>query len=129
MGLIDSIRRWIDGETTDDDKEWQGDKRRGLEQGLFHVLSERARELAGSMQLQAKSFAIELRVDGTLNKGEFRVQPVWDETESGHTMVTVRPATTTTSAAPPATESEVDTDTAQAVEGEGSEITVVRPRI
>jgi hypothetical protein len=185
MGLIDSIRRWIDGETTDDlleeadgharprrvweeflvkiareveacmqremftppggptyipreyivylsnddDKEWQGDKRRGLEQGLFHVLSERARELAGSMQLQAKSFAIELRVDGTLNKGEFRVQPVWDETESGHTMVTVRPATAATSAAPPATESEVDTDTAQPGDGEGSEITMVRPRI
>jgi hypothetical protein len=185
MGLIDSIRRWIDGETTDDlleeadeharprrvweeflvkiareveasmqremftppggltyipreyivylsnddDKEWQGDKRRGLEQGLFHVLSERARELAGSMQLQAKSFAIELRVDGTLNKGEFRVQPVWDETESGHTMVSVRPATATSSAAPPAAESEVETDTAQPGEGEGSEITMVRPRI
>ena len=185
MGLIDSIRRWIDGETTDDlleeadeharprrvweeflvkiareveacmqremftppggptyipreyivylsnddDKEWQGDKRRGLEQGLFHVLSERARELAGAMQLQAKSFAIELRVDGTLNKGEFRVQPVWDETESGHTMVTVRPATATTSAAPSATESEVETDTAQPGEAEGAEITVVRPRI
>lgn len=185
MGLIDSIRRWIDGETTDDlleeadeharprrvweeflvkiareveacmqremftppggvtyipreyivylsnddDKEWQGDKRRGLEQGLFHVLSERARELAGSMQLQAKSFAIELRVDGTLNKGEFRVQPVWDETESGHTMVTVRPATATTSTAPEATESDVETDTVQPAEGEGSEITMVRPRI
>jgi hypothetical protein len=148
VGLIESIRRWIDGETADDpleaadsqaqprrvweeflvrvareveavmqremftppggptyipreyivylsnddDKEWQGDKRRGLEQGLFHVLSERARELAGSTQLATKSFAVELRVDGTLNKGEFRVQPVWDETESGHTMVTARPA-------------------------------------
>ena len=66
--------------------------RRGLEQGLFHVLSERARELAGSTQLATKSFAVELRVDGTLNKGEFRVQPVWDETESGHTMVTARPS-------------------------------------
>jgi hypothetical protein len=186
LGLIDSIRRWIDGETTDDlleeadeharprrvweeflvkiareveacmqremftppggptyipreyivylsnddDKEWQGDKRRGLEQGLFHVLSERARELAGSMQLQAKSFAIELRVDGTLNKGEFRVQPVWDETESGHTMVTIRPATATTSAAPPApAETEGEADTATPVESEGSEITMVRPRI
>ena len=32
--------------SADDDKDWQGDKRRGLEQGLFHVLSERARELA-----------------------------------------------------------------------------------
>ena len=147
MGLLESIRRWIDGESADDpleaadqqaqprrvweeflvkvareveavmqremftppggptyipreyivylsnddDKEWQGDKRRGLEQGLYHVLSERARELAGSTQLATKSFAVELRVDGTLNKGEFRVQPIWDETESGHTMVTARP--------------------------------------
>src|SRR5438046_4791269 len=150
MGLLESIRRWVDGETaddlleqadeharprrvweeflvkiarevetvmqremftppggptfipreyivylsSDDDREWQGEKRRGLEQGLFHVLSERARELSGSTQLAAKSFAVELRVDGTLNKGEFRVQPVWDETESGHTMVSVRPAKT-----------------------------------
>lgn len=186
MGLIESIRRWIDGETTDDileeadehakprrvweeflvkiareveacmqremftppggptyipreyivylstedDKDWQGDKRRGLEQGLFHVLSERARELAGSVQLQAKSFTIELRVDGTLNKGEFRVQPVWDETEAGHTMVTVRPATTNVGAAPAtpdaAVADEVDTgglgDTA-------GDVTVVRARV
>jgi hypothetical protein len=183
MGLIESIRRWIDGETADDlleeageharprriweeflvkiareveavmqremftppggptyipreyivylsnedDKDWQGDKRRGLEQGLFHVLSERAHELAGSMQLQAKSFAIELRVDGTLNKGEFRVQPVWDETEAGHTMVTVRPATTTTAAVPAVAEGEADTT--MPAEGEGGEITVVRPRV
>lgn len=146
MGLIESIRRWIDGEgaedplmvadeqskprrvweeflvkvareveavmqremftppggptyipreyivylSNDDDKDWQGDKRRGLEQGLFHVLSERARELAGQTQLATKSFAVELRVDGTLSRGEFRVQPVWDETEAGHTMVTAR---------------------------------------
>src|ERR1041385_1898182 len=146
MGLIESIRRWIDGETTDDileeaeehakprrvweeflvkiareveacmqremftppggptyipreyivylsnddDKDWQGDKRRGLEQGLFHVLSERARELSGHTDLAAKSFAVELRVDGTLEKGQFRVQAVWDETESGHTQVNAR---------------------------------------
>src|SRR5437762_4521972 len=182
MGLIESIRRWIDGETTDDileeadehsrprrvweeflvktareedarmhremftppggptyipreyivylsnddDRDWQGDKRRGLEQGLFHVLSERARELAGSMQLQTKSFAIELRVDGTLNKGEFRVQPVWDETESGHTMVTIRPASAP-STAPIIVESE--TDTASPGEAQGDEFTVVRPSV
>src|SRR5216110_556469 len=113
--------------SSEDDKDWQGDKRRALEQGLFHVLSERARELAGSMQLQAKSFAIELRVDGTLNKGEFRVQPVWDETESGHTMVTVRPATTNVGAAPALAEG--DADTASSAEPEGGEITVVRPRV
>src|SRR5437763_4280316 len=178
MSLIESIRRWIDGETADDileeaeeharprrvweeflvkiargveavmqremitppggptyipreyivylsnedDKDWQGDKRRGLEQGLFNVLSDRARELAGSMQLQAKSFAIELRVDGTLNKGEFRVQPVWDETESGHTMVTIRPASAP-SAGPMMAESE--TDTAAPAAAQGDEITVV----
>jgi hypothetical protein len=146
MGLMESIRKWIDGETAEDlvefadehakprriweeflvkiareveavmqremftppggptyipreyvvylspedDKDWQGDKRRGLEQGLFHVLSERAKELSGSTHLATKSFAVELRVDGTLEKGQFRVQGVWDETESGHTQVTPR---------------------------------------
>jgi hypothetical protein len=189
MGLIESIRKWIDGESTDDlletvgeqthprraseeflvkiareveavmqremftppggptyipreyivylssddDKDWQGDKRRGLEQGLFHVLSERARELAGSVQLQTKSFAIELRVDGTLNKNEFRVQAVWDETEAGHTMVTVRPATVGTASMPASTSTipPGDIDTAQPGDGEpeGPEITVVRPRV
>jgi len=187
VGLIDSIRRWIDGETTDDileeadehskprrvweeflvkiareveacmqremftppggptyipreyivylsnddDKEWQGDKRRGLEQGLFHVLSERAKELAGSVQLQAKSFAIELRVDGTLNKGEFRVQPVWDETEAGHTMVTVRPATTNVGAvpAPAVAVPEGEGETSAPADGDTSDVTVVRPRV
>ena len=147
MGLIDSIRKWIDGAgpedpladvdegarprrvweeflvkvareveavmqremftppggptyippeyvvylSNDDDREWQGEKRRGLEQGLYYVLSERARELSGATQLATKSFAVELRVDGTLEKGQFRVQPVWDTVESGSTMVTSRP--------------------------------------
>src|SRR5260221_2417312 len=141
MGLIESIRRWIDGETTDDileevdenakpsrvreeflvkiareveacmqremftppggptyipreyivylsnddDKEWQGDKRRGLEQGLFHVLSERAKELAGSLQVQAQSFFLEMRVDRTLNQGERCVQTGCDRNQTGHT--------------------------------------------
>jgi hypothetical protein len=149
VGIIESIRRWIDGDVSDDplaevgeqsrprrvweeflvkvarevesvmqremftppggatfippeyviylssedDKDWQGEKRRGLEQGLYHVLSERARELSGQTQLATKSFAVELRVDGTLEKGQFRVQPVWESNEAGgHTMVTARPA-------------------------------------
>src|SRR5256885_15627459 len=86
-------REYIVYLSNDDDRDWQGDKRRGLGQGLFHVLSERARELAGSVQLQTKSFAIELRVDATLNKHELRAQPAWDETETGHNLVTARPAT------------------------------------
>jgi hypothetical protein len=187
MGLLESIRRWVDGEGSDDpleaadeqvkprriweeflvkvareieaamqremftppggptyipreyivylssedDKDWQGDKRRGLEQGLFHVLSERARELSGATQLAAKSFAVELRVDGTLKKGEFRVQPVWDETEGGHTMVTVRPDTKTTSTPAPsetASTNSVTQNEGKSESGEG-EMTVVRPRI
>ncbi|MBV9926900.1 MAG: DUF3662 domain-containing protein [Acidobacteria bacterium] len=156
MSIIDSIRRWIDGEVSDDplaevdekarprriwedflvkvarevesvmqremftppggptyippeyvvylsnddDKEWQGEKRRGLEQGLYYVLSERARELSGQTQLATKQFAVELRVDGTLEKGQFRVQPVWESNEQGgHTMVTARPAELTSTAA------------------------------
>jgi hypothetical protein len=89
-GLTYIPREYVVYLSADDDKDWQGDKRRGLEQGLFHVLSERARELSGSNQLAAKSFAVELRVDGTLEKGQFRVQAVWDETESGHTQVNAR---------------------------------------
>ena len=164
MGLLDSIRKWVDGEgvddplaivdeqsrprriweeflvkvareievvmqremftppggptyippeyivylSNDDDKEWQGEKRRGLEQGLFYVLSERARELSGSTQLATKSFAVELRVDGTLNKGEFRVQPVWDATEGGHTMVTARPSESPQTDAALGTDEEAD---------------------
>ena len=181
MGLIDSIRRWIDGETgedlleaadehakprrvweeflvkiareveaamqremftppggptyipreyivylsSDDDKDWQGDKRRGLEQGLFHVLSERARELSGSTQLAVKSFAVELRVDGTLEKGQFRVQPVWDETESGHTMVTPRVDPSRASNFNP---NDTIRETAESTESPENEQTVVRPK-
>jgi FHA domain len=63
----------------EDDKEWQGVKRKGLEQGLYHVLSERAKEISGKKKLETQSFAVELRVDGTLAKNEVRVQHGWDE--------------------------------------------------
>ncbi|HZI17178.1 MAG TPA: FhaA domain-containing protein [Pyrinomonadaceae bacterium] len=176
MGLLESIRRWIDGETSEDplaevgeqarprrvweeflvkvareveavmqremftppggptyippeyvvylsnedDKEWQGEKRRGLEQGLFYVLSERARELSGQTQLATKAFAVELRVDGTLNKGEFRVQPVWESNEAGgNTMVTARP--------PALDEAEAEVGTGGGAETE-SEVTRVSVR-
>ncbi len=191
MGLLESIRKWIDGETgedlleaadehakprrvweeflvkiareveaamqremftppggptyipreyivylsPDDDKDWQGDKRRGLEQGLFHVLSERARELSGTTQLAVKSFAVELRVDGTLNKGEFRVQAVWDETESGHTMVTPRVTQSSQQYSPQASHQSSqqafnpnDTVVEKADDVSESEQTVVRPK-
>jgi hypothetical protein len=125
-------REYIVYLSNDDDKEWQGDKRRGLEQGLFHVLSERARELAGQTQLATKSFAVELRVDGTLNKGEFRVQPVWDETEAGHTMVTARPSSDNQmmkTSLPGMTPEEVAAALSSSAEPAEGEQTIVRPRV
>jgi hypothetical protein len=75
----------------EDDKEWQGIKRKGLEQGLYHILAERAKEIAGKRKLETKSFVIELRVDGTLEKGEVRIQHSWEETSSNKTGVLPRP--------------------------------------
>lgn len=77
-----------------DDKDWQGIKRRGLEQGLYHILAERAKEIAGKRQLETKSFVIELRVDGTLAENEVRVQHSWDEGSSNKTGVLSRPKPT-----------------------------------
>jgi hypothetical protein len=73
-----------------DDKEWRGAKRRGLEQGLYHVLAERAKELAGKKKLETQSFAVELRVDGTLEPGDIRVQHSWEDNSSGKTGVLPR---------------------------------------
>jgi hypothetical protein len=128
-------REYIVYLSNDDDKEWQGDKRRGLEQGLFHVLSERARELSGTTQLATKSFAVELRVDGTLNKGEFRVQPLWDETEAGKTSVTARPQALSPPRAAlqptsmPDDVLDIGDPTGSSSETSESEQTVVRPRV
>ena len=74
-----------------DDKDWQGVKRRGLEQGLYHILAERAKEIAGKKKLETQSFSVELRVDGTLEAGEIRVQHSWDESSSNKTGVLARP--------------------------------------
>lgn len=83
-----------------DDKEWQGVKRRGLEQGLYHILAERAKEIAGKKKLETKSFVIELRVDGTLEKGELRVQHSWEDSSGSKTGVLARPKPAAQPAAP-----------------------------
>lgn len=77
--------------SNDDDKDWQGAKRRGLEQGLYHILAERAKEIAGKKKLETKSFVVELRVDGTLEKGEVNVQHSWEDSSSNKTGVLARP--------------------------------------
>lgn len=60
----------------EDDAHWRGAKRAGLERGLQRLLSERAKELAGVAE-----FTLKLRVDGSLEGGRFRAQPVWDQRE------------------------------------------------
>ena len=72
-----------------DDADWQGEKREGLERGLHHVLSERARELVGEKDFQTRTFTVELRVDATLEPSHFRVQHVWD-TQTQKTLVRAR---------------------------------------
>ncbi len=74
-----------------DDKDWQGVKRKGLEQGLYHILAERAKEIAGRKKLETQSFAVELRVDGTLEAGDARVQHSWEDSASNKTSILSRP--------------------------------------
>jgi len=77
----------------EDDRQWQGIKRRGLEQGLYHILSERAREIAGKRKLETKSFVLELRIDGTLGQGSVRVQHSWEDSTGSKTGILARKST------------------------------------
>jgi len=77
--------------SSEDDKEWQGIKRRGLEQGLYHILAERAKEISGKKKLETKTFVVELRVDGTLEKGDVRIQHSWEDSSNDKTGVLARP--------------------------------------
>jgi len=77
--------------SSEDDKEWQGVKRRGLEQGLYHILAERAKEISGKKKLETRTFVVELRVDGTLEKGNVRVQHSWEDSSGNKTGVLSRP--------------------------------------
>jgi hypothetical protein len=91
-----------------DDRDWQGVKRRGLEQGLYHILAERAKEISGKKKLETRSFVIELRVDGTLEKGEIRVQHSWEDSQTGKTGVLARPKSAQLPKAPAAKPPEID---------------------
>jgi hypothetical protein len=88
--------------STDDDSEWKGVKRRGLEQGLYHILSERAREIAGRRELETRRFVIELRIDATLSKGEVRVEHTWEDADGARTGVFPRAGIPNVSGSSPA---------------------------
>jgi len=77
--------------SAEDDAEWQGQKRKGLVQGLYHILAERAREIAGQKKLETKTFSLILRIDATLEKGEVNVQHSWEDSDANKTGVLSRP--------------------------------------
>lgn len=104
-----------------DDADWQGEKREGLQRGLFHVLSERAKELVGTKDFQTKTFSVELRVDGTLEAGKFRVQHVWDTA----TKTIVKPRKASVSPEPVQTSPSAP---AEEKEERDEDATIVRPR-
>lgn len=83
----------------EDDLLWQGRKREGLAEGLRHSLAIRAREMVGDKPLRTERLIITLGADGTLEKGQVRVQEVWDD-DSPRTEVAprARPATAERSA-------------------------------
>lgn len=105
----------------DDDTMWQGRKREGLEEGLRNGLTERARELVGDRVLKTDKIALSLGIDGALDKGQVRVQAVWDE-DSPKTQVTARKKRP----APP--EPEVPPEQQPTVLTDDAERTIVRPR-
>ena len=71
-------------------KEWRGERRKALVNGLKSALWERAKELTGNAEMQEKSFTVKLRSDPTLEESPFRVQHIWDQEETiviGNTVV------------------------------------------
>jgi hypothetical protein len=117
-------REYIVFLSTADDADWQGEKREGLQRGLYHVLSERARELVGDKDFQTKTFTVELRVDGALEKGHFRVQHLWDN-NSDKTMVTPRKPAAVPVPAPGSSDKLPNQNLADQKE---EDATIVRPR-
>src|SRR5262250_1016176 len=104
----------------EDDALWQGRKREGLEEGLRNGLTERARELIGDRLLKTDKIALSLGIDGALDKGQVRVQAVWDE-DSPRTQVTARKKKPTI----PLPETPPEEPTAP---GEDADRTIIRPR-
>lgn len=73
----------------EDDRAWRGLKRRAFEEGLAHTLRLKTIALFKGKQLANRSFAVELRVDGTLQTGQFCIKACWDA-ETDRRRVTAR---------------------------------------
>jgi hypothetical protein len=108
----------------EDDALWQGLKREGLEEGLRTGLTERARELIGDRVPKTDKIALSLGIDGALDKGQVRVQAIWDE-DSPKTQVTARKKKPAAPSSLPAAPSREVTEALP----EDADRTVVRPRV
>ncbi|HEU0177087.1 MAG TPA: FHA domain-containing protein [Blastocatellia bacterium] len=108
----------------EDDALWQGRKREGLEEGLRTGLTERARELIGDRVPKTDKIALSLGIDGALDKGQVRVQAIWDE-DSPKTQVTARKKKPAAPSSLPAAPSREVTEALP----EDADRTVVRPRV
>ncbi len=78
----------------EDDQLWQGRKRDALEESLREGLARRARELVGDRSLRTTRLVLSFGVDGTLSRGEVRVQAVWEEELSQTLVMPRRPGST-----------------------------------
>lgn len=78
----------------EDDQLWQGRKREALEEALREGLARRARELVGDRSLRTTRLVLSFGIDGTLSRGEVRVQPVWEEELSQTQVMPHRPGST-----------------------------------
>lgn len=70
----------------EDDRDWLGNKRRALKQSLNKALAERVRQLDDKKGFTSPPI-IQLRVDGTLEEGQTRVQACWEPTSPGTTLI------------------------------------------
>lgn len=78
----------------EDDLEWRGKKRKSLEEAVYYILGKKANELAEGRKLEIKRLVIDLKVDGSLEKGAIRVQHTWEDGASGQTSVFARQSAT-----------------------------------
>lgn len=106
----------------DDHAEWQGVKRRGLEKGLHHILSERAMELAGGRTLEGGEISIKLKKDPTIDAGDFRIVHGWTDTAGQQKTELLIHTTVDTSAARTVTE-----DLEEAIPADTADITEQAP--
>jgi len=74
----------------EDDAGLRGDKRVGFIRGLRNITAQRANEIVKG-RAQTDRLLVELRVDGSLSKGQFHVKPIWERDEQGTAVLSRRP--------------------------------------